>query len=561
MKTNNVTNYYSISRLVISFLLFTTIFTSCSKDDVVKSNKKQITSFVFLLTNNPIDENIVGLINESTKTITATMAAGTSLTGLLPEIIVSDGATVSPNSAQDFTNPLSYTVTAEDGSSTVYTATISIALSQRDILQIILDVNPGNTIGWDLEVTPILDSLKGVTTNTSNEIIELDLANTNLTQIPPEIGQLSQLRKLLINFNDITAIPPEIGQLKNLKVLYAFHNELTALPTEIGQLVNLDELVLYNNYIIELPPAIEGLKNLIFLNLNANNLTSFPPEIGSLTNLTSLLAEINTLTTLPPEIGNLTNLTTLRLEKNDIKTLPPEIGMLSNLISLDLNVNNLISLPQQIGRLTKLTNLVLRNNNLTSLPEEFGFLTELGYLGIKSNNLSSIPRSICYLEAFNGLTISKDAEVVCSTSSTEKDALISLYAANPGNTLGWGVDNYPGVSFSPDGSPVIITANNMKLLRFPDNFSALASLEIMHISQNAFAFIPGFLGEMNSFTVLTFHDTNISTVPASFGQLTNLALLTLTGNPITSIPQSVCNLQQSNGGILTILTDPGEGCQ
>ena len=59
------------------------------------------------------------------KTITALLPAGTDVTKLVPTITVSDKATVSPATgvAQDFSKAVSYTVTAEDGSTKVFSAT------------------------------------------------------------------------------------------------------------------------------------------------------------------------------------------------------------------------------------------------------------------------------------------------------------------------------------------------------------------------------------------------------------------------------------------------------
>ncbi len=57
------------------------------------------------------------------------MAPGTDVSALTPEITISTGATISPESGQavDFTNPVEYTVTAEDVTVTkVWTVTVSV---------------------------------------------------------------------------------------------------------------------------------------------------------------------------------------------------------------------------------------------------------------------------------------------------------------------------------------------------------------------------------------------------------------------------------------------------
>ncbi len=67
-------------------------------------------------------------INQTNHTIAVTMPAGTNVTSLTPSITVSDKASVSPASgaAQDFTNPVTYTVTAEDGTQQTYIVTVTV---------------------------------------------------------------------------------------------------------------------------------------------------------------------------------------------------------------------------------------------------------------------------------------------------------------------------------------------------------------------------------------------------------------------------------------------------
>ena len=386
------------------------------------SSANQITSFVFLLTNNPIAVNIVATIDEENKTITAAMPPGTDLSGLLPEVQLSEQATVDLTAAQNFTGPLEYTVTAEDGSTTVYTVTITVLLTQRQILQTILDANPGKLSSWDLQNTADLDALAGVTTNTEGQIIKLRLDDS-----------------------------------------------LISIPTEIGQLTNLEDL-----------------------NVGENQLTSIPKEIGQLTNLTRL-----------------------HLGDNQLSTLPPELG----------------------------------------------FLTKLNSLFVNQNNITTIPQAICNLMEFNSpqLLISADGNLTCSATS-QKDALISIYSANPGNTLGWSVDNFAGVDFYENGNPKAIIINNKNLTRIPDNMGQLTALETLNVDGNNLTSLPTSLGKMSVLSVISANNNNLSTVPSAIGSLDNLSILSLLENPITSLPQEVCDLQRSNGGLLTISTDPGEGC-
>jgi YD repeat-containing protein len=125
------------TKTIIWLLLLTSTVTlfHCSDDDhdpedppneePDKSDAKSITAFAFQALTPPV----IGTVNESEKTVTLTVPPGTSRETLIPTIALSDKASVTPASgtAQDFTDPLQYTVTAEDGSQQAYTVTVSVA--------------------------------------------------------------------------------------------------------------------------------------------------------------------------------------------------------------------------------------------------------------------------------------------------------------------------------------------------------------------------------------------------------------------------------------------------
>jgi hypothetical protein len=64
----------------------------------------------------------------SSSTVTLTLPAGTDLTAQTPTIVI-NGSSINPPSRvpQNFTQPVTYTVTAADGSTRVYTVTITLA--------------------------------------------------------------------------------------------------------------------------------------------------------------------------------------------------------------------------------------------------------------------------------------------------------------------------------------------------------------------------------------------------------------------------------------------------
>ena len=89
------------------------------------SSAKAITAFSFTA----LVPEVVSVIDEGVKTITLTVPFGTEVTALVPTI-VHTGVNVSPVSgtAQDFTSPVTYTVSAEDTSIQTYLVTVTEAV-------------------------------------------------------------------------------------------------------------------------------------------------------------------------------------------------------------------------------------------------------------------------------------------------------------------------------------------------------------------------------------------------------------------------------------------------
>jgi len=91
-------------------------------------NEKSILSFRF----DALDES--GVIDQIARAISFLLPAETDVTQLVPTIEVSEGATVEPASgvAQDFSNPVTYTVTAQNGTTAVYTVTVDLEGSNME---------------------------------------------------------------------------------------------------------------------------------------------------------------------------------------------------------------------------------------------------------------------------------------------------------------------------------------------------------------------------------------------------------------------------------------------
>jgi hypothetical protein len=110
----------------LAFVLLATTFWSCQQDFVLptaRNSEKLILKFSF----NQLTPIVNATIDETTKTITAVVPQTVDLATLKPSISISVKAKVSPDSGQiqNFTNPVTYVVTAENGKTRTYTVTVT----------------------------------------------------------------------------------------------------------------------------------------------------------------------------------------------------------------------------------------------------------------------------------------------------------------------------------------------------------------------------------------------------------------------------------------------------
>ncbi len=128
MRKNAKSVFCLVSLLVLVMLL---ALPGC-KEEPAKSSKKDIISFEIGDARGVFDQI------ENNTTISLIVPADSDLSKLTPVITVSDGATVSPASGveNNFTNPVTYTVTAENGDIRHFTVNVEAAekASENEIL-------------------------------------------------------------------------------------------------------------------------------------------------------------------------------------------------------------------------------------------------------------------------------------------------------------------------------------------------------------------------------------------------------------------------------------------
>lgn len=465
--------------------------------------------------------------------------------------------------------------------------------SDRDILLELHNATNGATWTNQWNLAEPMSQWYGITLSSNGCVSKIALGNNNLVgTIPANIGNLSELTELFLNFNQLSgSIPVEIGNLTNLTHLYLYANHLDgSIPIEVGNLTNLTHLWLSNNQLNgSIPTELGNLTNLTHLLLNNNQLNgNIPAELNHLQSLQDLYLSDNQLSgNIPAGLGNLTNLTYLDLSDNQLSgSIPSELGSLTNLTHLWLFSNQLNgSIPAELGNLTNLIFFRLYNNQLSgSIPAELSNLTNLSLLWLHNNQLSGcFPQELdvfCNINYgfFNNpdlpgggdfAAFCNDGTGACDLTCDQRDyqTLVDLYNNTNGPTwtnqwnLADPMSTWYGITLSPVGCVCKIELGDNNLVgSIPSSLGTLSSLKELFLNHNQLSSaIPPEMANLQNLEKLYLHHNQLTgNIPSEIGNLSHLQHLILTANQLDgNLPSALGNLQ--NIELLYISSNQIEG--
>ena len=105
-------------------------------------------------------------------------------------------------------------------------------------------------------------------------ITKLNLVGKHLSFLPPEIGELTQLRRLYLSCNQLKELPATFGNLTKLRDLNLDGDQLVRLPSEFWNLTQLIKLDLGNN---QLPQSVSAESSRL-THLRTYNFSGNPTE-------------------------------------------------------------------------------------------------------------------------------------------------------------------------------------------------------------------------------------------------------------------------------------------
>lgn len=176
-----------------------------------------------------------------------------------------------------------------------------------------------------------------------------------LTEFPMEILELAETLEVLdLSGNALSDLPPELEQLTKLKIIFASNNQFTHLPEVLGKLPNLEMVGFKTNKIKEVSEASLP-SQLRWLILTDNEIEVLPNSLGERPRLRKLALAGNLIKQLPNSMENLVNLELIRLSANQLEHFPDVLMKLPKLAWFAFAGNPFCKHPSSLDSVPKVT--------------------------------------------------------------------------------------------------------------------------------------------------------------------------------------------------------------
>lgn len=394
---------------------------------------------------------------------------------------------------------------------------------------------------WDLS-EPVF-TWNGVLTF-NGRVIELTVGaapHVHTSQsIPPEIGNLTALRKLHIGGCLNGNIPSTLSNLTELTELSIQNNTIYKdntlfkgnisgqLPADIDKLTMLEMLSVSNALEGNIPASIGNLHNLKMLLLYQDTIYfgkgklegHIPLETGNLKKLQRLAISNHKLTgTLPATFNNLQELRSLELSGNLLSGLIPVLNS-PKLSDVRLNDNLFSGIAEGVWNCPVLTTFNAANNQIKGkIPAGFGSLNSLEILRLSNNQIESLPDEIGNLIKLENV-----------------DLAWNKLSAIPDGASYWGNLKH-------------FAASNNQIEYVPADFGQLPFIQHIDLSYNRLRFIPEELGNCPELGVVSFNSNKIEKIPESFGNIGKNVILYLQDNEMRGkIPEKLLTVSYEEYG-------------
>ena len=337
-----------------------------------------------------------------------------------------------------------------------------------------------------------------------SKLVDLDLCNNYLHDLPSSLNMLTGLVSLNLNNNQLHSLPDVICELSNLRKLWACENKINQLPKNFGNLSNLEILSLNTNQLTNLPNSCAKLNQLKICSLSDNKLKKMPNCIAK----------------------GMKNLQILNLSQNkniDLKIYPKSIQLTT-------------FYAEENGKCTSFPKWILSSN--------YKKLETVSMNETRFQNFSLLKKtSTCHIKRFFMKQCDLDSEIIekIIAGMTDLEELII------GNNKVFHPNYFSFMPINKKREPSsvkIIDIQDTGLMELPKTIERFVNLSDLNLSSNNLLFLPEEICTLKNLSILIIDNNRLACLPENIGKLTSLKELKLRHNELNKLPESI-NLLRS----------------
>jgi Leucine-rich repeat (LRR) protein len=341
-----------------------------------------------------------------------------------------------------------------------------------------------------------------------SELESLIIKRGNIESIPDSLFTISSLKHLDLSGNKINNLGEELSKLKNLEFLDVSQNQLDSFPDVVSKMIFLKDIIVYDN------PLKDINDDLIFKTYPINHVYNKKSDSHVPLVYAENILVLNSMWLEIPfsricEITINKNVDTLRVESSEMLTKLLNSGSLhklSHIKSLDLSWTTWVELgaegSQFEGGWTVTQNDYSMKARLKEIPDGIKDFQSLEELDINGNRLESFNNGILQLKNLKKLNISSNT-----------------------------------ISQLPDLSSLsnleFFDCSSNSLSEIPESVFSLSKLKILDFGYNHnIKIISHKIHQLQDLESLCINQNDIEVLPSEFSQLKNMITIDLSGNPL-----------------------------
>ena len=351
-----------------------------------------------------------------------------------------------------------------------------------------------------------------------SELESLIIKRGNIESIPDSLFTISALNHLDLSGNKIKNLSEDISKLENLEYLDVSQNQLESIPDVLSKMTSLEDVIVYDNPLKDINDDL-AFKTYPINHVYNEKVESTVPVIYAQNILVLNSSWLEIPFSRICEITINKKVDTLRVESSEMLTKLLNSGSLhtlSHIKSLDFSWTNWRELgaegSQSEGNWTVTRNVYYERSKVKEIPDAIKDFHSLENLNIKGNQLESFHDGILELKNLKKLIIS-------------------------GNSI----------SQLPDLSSLsnleYLDCNSNRLLEIPESVFSLSKLKTLDFGYNHnIKSISDKIHQLQDLESLSLEVNDIEFLPPKFSQLKNLLLLNISGNPLKNHLEIIAKL-------------------